>query len=207
SPREHWTQVFDPYFTTKPAGSGLGLATAYSIITRHGGMITVDSAVGVGTTFQIYLPISARPLQREARIESVAARGEGRILIMDDDDMIRNLASTMLRHLGYRSEMAADGEEAIRRYVEAIESGQRIDAVIIDLTIPGGMGGKETIQHLLKIDPNVKAIVSSGYSNDPIMADHEAYGFSGVMAKPYKMEDLGRVLKQVLSAPERNRFG
>ena len=202
-PREQLPKIFDPYFTTKPTGTGLGLATAYSIVARHNGSITVQSAVGVGTTFEIHLPASVKQLSPLPESKSGLTGGEGRVLIMDDDDFIRELASSMLRHLGYHPETARDGEEAIRRYTEARASGQPFDALIIDLTIPGGMGGQEAIQHLRQIDPGFKAIVSSGYSNDPVMANHREYGFAGVMAKPYRIQDLANVLQEVLSGDGR----
>lgn len=163
--------------------AGLGLATTYSIINSHDGYITVKSELGVGTTFYIYLHASRKPIpkkQEEGAVQS-ALRGRGRILIMDDEEMIRLLLNRILTGAGYNVELAKDGEEAIKHYTEARESGKPFDTVILDLTIPGGMGGKETIKKLLEIDPEVIAIVSSGYSTDLIISKFKKYGFSAAV--------------------------
>jgi signal transduction histidine kinase/ActR/RegA family two-component response regulator len=199
-PKKHLAKIFDPYFTTKQKGSGLGLATAYSIIKNHGGYITVESEVGVGTTFYIYLPASKKPAPVKAKAKKEApVRGKGRILVMDDEEMIRKMLSKMLPLDGYDVELAKDGAEAVELYKKARESGQPFDAVIMDLTIPGGMGGKEAIKKLLEIDPDVKAIVSSGYATDPIMADFKKYGFSAVVTKPYSFGELEKTLRNMLT--------
>ena len=199
-PQEHLSKIFDPYFTTKQKGSGLGLATAYSIVKNHGGYITAESTPTVGTTFHIYLPASKKRMPRKEKEAAAqpALLGKGRILVMDDDEIIRQLLDDELTSVGYEVELTVDGAEAIEHYRKARESGQPFDAVILDLTIPGGMGGKEAINKLLEIDPNVKAIVSSGYSTDPIMSDFKDYGFSGVVAKPYKVEQLEKTLHSLL---------
>ena len=197
-PKEHTHKIFDPYFTTKQKGSGLGLATAYSIIKKHGGHIAVDSKQSEGTSFYIYLPASSKEISSKKEEEQRLFTGKGKILFMDDEQMIREIAGQMLRKLGYEVEFARDGEEAIKLYSKAKESRETFDAVIMDLTVPGGMGGKKAIQRLKEIDPKVKAIVSSGYFNDPVMSDFREYGFRGVFAKPYKIEDLSRVLHEVL---------
>ena len=197
-PPEHLAKVFDPYFTTKHKGSGLGLTMTYTTIHAHDGHIAVDSEMGKGTTFRIYMPASLDELvdseDREARLK----RGQGNILVMDDDEAIRTVTEKILMELGYDVQCASDGAETIALYQDAARSGQPFDAVIMDLTIPGGMGGKEAIQQLLHIDPHVTAIVSSGYSNDPIMSDFEKYGFRGVATKPYRIEKLSWVLHDVL---------
>jgi len=200
-PQEHLHRIFDPYFTTKQKGSGLGLATSYSIIKNHGGYINVESKLGVGTTFYFYLPASFRqiPAKKEEAEKPIA--GRGRILLMDDEEIIRDLGCQMLSHLGYEATAVVDGAEAVELYKKAKESGRPFDAVIMDLTIPGGMGGRIAIQKLIEIDPEVKAIVSSGYSNDPVMSDFRKYGFSGVIAKPYKIKDLSEALHGMLTAP------
>jgi CheY-like chemotaxis protein len=192
----HLLNIFDPYFTTKQEGSGLGLATTYSIIKKHEGHITVASKLGFGTTFHIYLPASdkAIPEKEEAKL----IKGQGRILVMDDEAPIRKMIARMLGNLGYESEFANDGAEAIRMVKEVKESGKPYDAVILDLTIPGGMGGKEAINKLLEIDPELKAIVSSGYSVDPVLANFQEYGFKGMMPKPFESRSLGKVLHDVL---------
>jgi len=193
-------KIFDPFFTTKQAGNGLGLATSYSIIQKHKGYITVESEMGVGTTFHIYLPASAKEIQPEAKkAEAAPIMGEGRILVMDDEERIRELTSAVLEALGYSVSTSTDGAEAVKLYQEAQNSGQPYDAVIMDLTIPGGMGGREAIEQLMKIDPHVKAVVSSGYSNDPVMSNFREYGFQGVIAKPYKIIELSEVLHKIAS--------
>ncbi len=193
---KHLLKLFDPYFKTKQEGSGLGLATAYSIIKKHDGHITVESQLGVGTTFHIYLPASDKvvPGKEEAR----PIKGQGRILVMDDEASLRKMVGRMLKNLGYESELAKDGAEAILMVKEAKEAEKPFDAVIMDLTIPGGMGGKEAIEKLLEIDPEVKAIVSSGYSDDPVLANFQEYGFKGMIPKPFEARSLGKVLHEVL---------
>jgi signal transduction histidine kinase/CheY-like chemotaxis protein len=197
-PAEHLPRIFDPYFTTKQKGSGLGLASAYAIVNKHHGHIAVESKPGVGTTFNIYLPAVERQVTPQPEEDRELLVGTGKILVMDDEEMVRKLLGGILPRLGYEAEFARDGGEAIERFVEAQGSGQAFAAVILDLTVPGGIGGKETMTRLLEIDPRVKAIVSSGYSDDPIMAEFEQYGFSGVIAKPYKISELGNILNQVI---------
>lgn len=195
---ENLPHIFDPYFTTKQKGSGLGLATSYSIIKKHDGMLTVESEVGRGTTFRIHLPASNKPMEKVAPPKVVAPRGKGRVLVMDDEALIRELAVAGLSQLGYQVETAPDGAEALRMYSEAKAAGQPFAAVIMDLTIPGGMGGKEAIKQLLLLDPAARVIVSSGYSNDAVMANFRHYGFKGVVAKPYKMEELAAAVNTLV---------
>jgi PAS domain S-box-containing protein len=195
---EHLQKVFAPYFTTKLKGSGLGLAVSYSIIKNHNGHISVESEVGVGTTFIIYIPASEKQNTEEKPSEKRLIPGEGRILIMDDEEFLRNSLGEMLMEIGYEVDSVGDGAGAIWKYEKAIKSSQPFDAVIMDLTIPGGMGGKETIQRLRAVDPNIKAIVSSGYSDDPVMANFGKYGFSEVLSKPYNPEKLSNTLYKVL---------
>jgi CheY-like chemotaxis protein len=192
-------RIFDPYFTTKTSGSGLGLAMVYSIIKKHGGCITVDSRPGIGTTFHFYLPASDISPQLIVDMESMPPQGKGKILVMDDEVIIREIAGEILSHLGYEVENCMDGTEAIRMYEEALRLGRPYAAVLMDLTIPGGMGGKEAIGRLMEIDPQVRVIVSSGYSNDPVMAQYKRYGFRGVVLKPYNAEELGRTLHEVIN--------
>ena len=197
---EHLPKIFDPYYTTKPSGNGLGLATAYSIISRHGGRISVDSRPGAGAAFHILLPASEERIEitPTAAAGSVPAGAGGRILVMDDEAIVREVVGPMLRHLGFTVDLACDGHEALERYRAGMEAGRPYDAIIMDLTIPGGMGGKEAIGKLLALDPGARAIVSSGYSSDPVMADFAAYGFAGVVAKPFDLAALGGVLDKVL---------
>jgi CheY-like chemotaxis protein len=192
--------VFDPYFSTKKVGSGLGLASSYSIIKNHEGLITVDSKWGQGTTFHIFLPVSEEAPTPSELPETEPLAGEGKILIMDDDESVAQVAGEMLKHMGYAVSVAKEGEETIALYRKALDEKTPFDAVILDLTIPGGMGGKETIEKLLEIDPDVKAIVSSGYANDPIMADYGNFGFSRAIAKPYTIQNLNKVLFEVMQA-------
>ena len=199
-PHEHLSKIFDPYFSSKKSGSGLGLAICYSIIKKHDGQLMVDSEVNQGTTFTIYLPASKQPPESLATVEEAKAQHKGRLLIMDDEEMIREAAGEMLNYLGFETETAADGKEAIRLYQKAMEEKRPFAAVIMDLTIPGGMGGKETIERLRKIDPEIKAVVSSGYANDPIMANYQAYGFCGVVPKPYVFDELSKVLTKIIAS-------
>lgn len=198
-PQENLSKIFDPYFTTKTSGSGLGLASAYSIIRNHDGYLAVESRAGDGTTIYIYIPASASIGTSGRSEEMKPLTGKGRVLVMDDDDVIRYLVGEMLLHLGYEAEIAAEGFEAIKIYKRAMDENRRFDAVIMDLTIAGGLGGRETINRLREVDPSVKAIVSSGYSNDPVMANFEEYGFSGVIAKPYKIAELSKTLHNLLA--------
>jgi len=198
-PEEHLPKIFDPYFTTKEEGSGLGLATAYSIIKNHAGYIMAESAAGVGTTFYIHLPASKKEIDRVEAVEEKLVSGKEKILVMDDDDIIRDVAGKMLTKLGYEVDFARDGSEAIELYKKSKNSGRSFDVVIIDLTIPGGMGGRETMQKLFEIDPHVKAIVSSGYSDDAVMSNYTNYNFKGVIAKPYRIEELSRTVRSVLA--------
>jgi PAS domain S-box-containing protein len=200
-PAEFVQKIFDPYFTTKHKGAGLGLATCYSIIKRHDGHITVDSVLGAGTTFLVYLPATDHAVPEGTVDDLRPIQGSGRILIMDDEDMVREVATRILNTMGFDVACSSDGSQAIALYVEAKKSGKPFDAVIMDLTIPGGMGGKEAVKRLLDIDPSVKAIVSSGYSNDPIMAHFREFGFSGVVAKPYSIRTLGEMVKKIMAGP------
>jgi PAS domain S-box-containing protein len=197
-PKECVQKIFNPFFTTKARGTGLGLATAYSIVKRHEGAISVDSAWGKGTTVSIFLPASKKPVQEVPAARPVPYEGKGRILVMDDEEMVRDVSVSILEALGYEAFAVKDGSEAIDAYVEALKTGSPFDVVILDLTVPGAMGGKEAVRKLLDIDPGAKVIVSSGYSQDPILSMYRDYGFSGVIAKPYQMGELGQAVKLVL---------
>ncbi len=196
--KDNLEKIFDPYFTTKSTGSGLGLATSYSIVRNHGGVLAVNSALGEGSTFSLFLP--AVPIQE--MVYEVPERhvkmGQGKILIMDDEIQIRKVLGEMVETCGYSYQTAKDGEEALRDFCEAWEIGSPFSAVILDLTVPGGLGGKEVLSRLLTIDPQVKAIVVSGYSNDPVLANYQEYGFKGRVAKPFNLVDLSVVLNSVL---------
>ena len=195
-PEDNLKKIFDPYFTTKPKGSGLGLATTYSIIKNHGGIVDVLSQPGEGTTFYIFLPASDKPVVtvEAAEAEVPLPVHGGRILVLDDEDAICALVTCALEPLGYAVTEAYDSLMAIKLYEDAIKAGKRFDLVISDLTIPGGMGGLEALKRLREIDPDVKAIVSSGYAMDPIMSDFRKHGFCGMIAKPYEIDALGRAV-------------
>jgi PAS domain S-box-containing protein len=198
-------KIFDPYFTTKEKGRGLGLAMVYSIIRNHEGHITLESQIGVGTTFRIYLPASRSEISGYEIEESSLRTAGGKILVMDDEEIIRESMFEILSFAGYEVEFAKDGTEAIEAYVRAKADNKPFDMVIMDLTIPGGMGGKEAVERLREIDPEIKAIVSSGYSNDPVMANFRAYGFEGAVSKPYKVAEIVDTLYKVIkSADEKN---
>jgi len=197
-PGEHLPRIFDPYFTTKQKGSGLGLAVSYSIVRRHDGHIRVESAPHAGSSMMVYLPASGKDAApRSEAVERDMRGGSGRVLVMDDDDTIRTVARGLLGKLGFEAEDAPDSRTAVARYGAALSSGKKFDAVILDLTIPGGPGGRETAAAILALDPEARLIVSSGYSNDPVMSRYRDFGFRDVLAKPYRLEDLSRVLAKV----------
>jgi PAS domain S-box-containing protein len=197
---DHLPKIFDPYFSTKTSGSGLGLAVAHSIIKNHGGLLTAESDTGRGAKFYFYLPVTdQQPLPDTPQQLTPKNRG-GRILVMDDEETILSVVVDMLTHLGYQTETAKDGNEVLALYSETMETGEPYDAVMLDLTIPGGMGGEETIKHLLEMDPAVKAIVVSGYANAQIMSDFHSFGFSGVLAKPYNIESLKNAVAALLDS-------
>ncbi len=198
-PREIRDKVFDPYFTTKQEGNGLGLAICHSIINKHEGFLTVDSVSGKGTTFTIYLPAvfsSETFIDVEPGV-TPSVKG-ARIMVMDDDEMVRKVAAAQLTILGHEPVLVTDGDQAIKRYQELQDCGTPIELVIMDLTIPGGMGGQEAAQKLLQLDPQAKLIVASGYSTDPVMANCREYGFCSAVAKPFDLTELSRVIESVL---------
>ncbi|MGA1824027.1 MAG: PAS domain S-box protein [bacterium] len=198
-PKEYVDKIFDPYFTTKSKGSGLGLSVTYSIIRNHEGYITVESEHGVGTTFHVYLPASQNGIFSVEKEEKKGLRlGKGKVLLMEDYQNLREMVEEMLDNLGYEVASAQDGTEAIALFKKAKEEEQPFDAAILDLTIPGGMGGKEAIRKLREIDPKIKAIVSSGYHSDPIMSECKEYGFDAIIHKPYVITDLSDILYKVI---------
>ncbi len=191
-------RIFDPYYTTKQRGSGLGLATTYSIVKKHDGHISVESVLEAGSTFTLYLPATARVVEEAAGARVEAPSGGGRVLIMDDEAVVRSLVATTLSGYGFSVESARDGSEALELYRKAKDAERPFDAVILDLTVPGGMGGKEAARRLQEIDPQARIIVSSGYSNDPVMADYRNYGFSAVLTKPYGVGEMLTALREMM---------
>ena len=197
---EDQKRIFDPYFTTKAGGTGLGLASVHSIISRHGGHISVRSRPGAGTTFEILLPTTDQPVVSEASPAQASARAAAghSVLVMDDEAIITEMVAEMLKHRGYRVATAADGEAAVAIYHEALAGGSAFSAVIMDLTIPGGMGGREAAERILALDPRACLVVSSGYSNDPVMAEPGRYGFRATLMKPYTIGGVVAVLGEIL---------
>jgi len=198
---EQLQRVFDPYFSTKEGGSGLGLTTSYSIVSKHDGRIEVDSVVGRGATFTIHLPAHEGPTpDRRGADEAPARSDRRRVLVMDDEEMVRAVVGEMLSRSGFSVDMAEDGKAAVALYREAREKNDPYDAVLLDLTVRGGMGGLETLRILRELDPGVHGIVCSGYSDDPVMSDYERYGFRGRIAKPFVARTLARTLDEVLGS-------
>jgi signal transduction histidine kinase/ActR/RegA family two-component response regulator len=201
-------RIFDPYFTTKAKGNGLGLATTYSIIKNHNGLICVESQVHNGSTFTIYLPAS-RGHREETQVEqprpvTEMISGSGRVLIVDDEEAIRALVEFTLDRLGYQVTQAEDALTGVEIYRKKLAAGERFDVVILDLTLPGGMGGKEALKRLIEIDPTVNAIVSSGYAMDATMSRYQDFGFRGVIAKPYEAAELGKTVYDVIQSSRVN---
>jgi len=193
-------RIFDPYFTTKSLKNekamGMGLAMSYSIIRNHKGHITVESTEGAGTTFSLYLPASLKAISRDISQGATETEGRGRILFMDDEKMIRDVTGALLTHMGYEVSCVGDGVEVIELYQKAKEENNPFSGVVLDLTIPGGMGGRKTMQKLLELDPGIKVIISSGYGDDPLIQDFREYGFKGAITKPYKIEELTDTLQR-----------
>jgi len=207
-PEKYIKRIFDPYFTTKAKGNGLGLATAYSIIKNHSGLLTVESEVHVGTTFTIYLP-AAPAMEQEQPVEAPVKvtqeiKGTGRVLVVDDEDAIRDLVEFTLTRLGYEVSQAATALLGVELYQQRLRAGKRFDLVILDLTLPGGMGGKEALKKLIEIDPTVNAIVSSGYATDATMSRYQDFGFRGVIAKPYEAAELGKIVHETIESSQTN---
>ncbi len=202
-PQKYISRIFDPYFSTKQRGAlkgmGLGLSIAYSIVKKHDGQITVESKPGIGSTFRVFLPVPAELTLGVTEKVKKYISGSGKVLVMDDEDLVRDIAGQMLKYLGYEVKFSRDGQDAIDQFKKARKSGRPFDALILDLTIPGGMGGKDAMKKLLELDKGVRAIISSGYSEDPILSNYGDYGFCGAVTKPYTTEQLSKVLHDVLS--------
>jgi len=204
-PDEDLGRIFGPYFSTKEIGTqkGMGLAVSHSIVKKYDGLITVESKLGRGTTLSIYLPASEKEIEEAAPIKTSilqkpVTQGE-RILVMDDEELVRDVSNALLTHIGYEVAVAVEGVEAVEMYGKAMEPGKPFDMVILDLTNKVGMGGAETIVRLLAIDPDVKAIVATGYSNDPIITNFREHGFRGALPKPFTLDQLKAALSEVIA--------
>ena len=205
--QEDINRIFEPYYTTKSTGSGLGLASVYSIVKKHKGFITAASSRGKGTTFTLYLPaISEADKQpasnKEGEKAEKAALG-GRVLIMDDDASIRLVLRGLLGEMNCEVVVTENGLAAFAQYRENKEAGKPFDLVILDLTVPGGGGGKETVQQILEYDPQAKAIVSSGYAEDSVIANYAEFGFKAVVTKPYTYDQLLHTISKVVTGKEK----
>jgi len=192
-------RVFDPYFTTKRGGNGLGLATSFAICRNHGGALTFTSRVGEGTTFSAFFPASTDVAVEAASASSPVARGTGSILVLDDEPLVRSVLQRMLEQWGYQVETVADGREAVERFAERRRRGTPFDLLVMDLTIAGGMGGRQAMAEILRLDPSARAIVASGYSDDPTMAQYREAGFVAALAKPFRREELARAVQAALN--------
>ncbi len=200
--KENLNRIFEPYFTTRESGSGLGLSTVYSVIAKHDGFVEVDSEENKGTIFSIFLPASTKVELKETKINSPvvkrAVRKKLNILIMDDEQVICELLTEMLEILGYESDFANEGNETIKKYKKSLQTNNPYDLVIMDLTIPGGKGGLETVKEILQLNPDAKIVVSSGYGHGKIMSDYKEYGFVDIAPKPYTIDKLEETLHRVL---------
>ncbi|HSH14191.1 MAG TPA: ATP-binding protein, partial [Desulfurivibrionaceae bacterium] len=193
-------KIFDPFFSTKTGGSGLGLPIINSIIAKHGGKITFTTTPGDGTTFSVFLPaseIEADAAKFTEEAPSCPLPGTRTILVMDDEEMIREVAKAMLTHLGHEVLLVKDGEEAINLYQESMAAGRKPDLVFLDLTIPGAMGGQEAARELLRLDPAAKIVVASGYSNDPVLAEYSKHGFLAAITKPFQLHEIARIISSL----------
>jgi CheY-like chemotaxis protein len=201
-PEDCLSKIFDPYYTTKIMGAqkgmGLGLAVVYSILKKHNGCVTVDSTTHVGTIFHIYLPAYKKETKVRSIVKKASQNMKSKILFMDDEKIIRDIAEQIIHNIGYDAILAQHGIEAIELFKRERQLGGRFEAVILDLTVKGGMGGRETLKKLIEIDPDIKAIITSGYTNDPVIAKYRDYGFLGAITKPYKANDLKELLEKVL---------
>jgi len=204
-PDGHLSKIFDPFYSTKEKGSGLGLSTAYTIVKRHGGAIRAASAPGRGSTFDVYLPATDRPLEPADPEASRPPSGRGRILLVDDEEAVRKVCGEILKRLGYTVAFAEEGAEGIRLFEEAARGAEPFDLVIMDLTIPGGVGGKEAAERIRRFDPGARVIVASGYSDDPVLSAYREHGFCGALTKPFNVERLAREVHRAIRGDDPGR--
>jgi CheY-like chemotaxis protein len=196
-PADQLSRVFDPFFTTKRAGTGLGLAVSHSIIAKHGGWMAVESAVGAGTTFSVYLPAADVDPPEQELPSLIPPHAPVRVLVMDDEPMVHRALSRALGRGAHQAVCVETGEEAVLKYRQAVATGHRFDVVILDLTVRGGMGGRDTAREILHEDPEAKIVVASGYCDDPVMASYREFGFVASMAKPFSSEDVIRLIARI----------
>lgn len=205
-PADIMDRVFDPYFSTKPRGTqkgmGMGLSVAWGIVQNHGGHIGITSSEQEGTTVTLYLPAVPETQSLKTALAEMEGPLRAKILVMDDEPMLRQLAEAVMDHLGYQCETARHGKEAVAKYKEAMDKGEPFDMVILDLTVKGGMGGIPAMAQLLTVDPNVKAVIYTGYSADPILENYRLYGFQGALPKPYAIKDMADMIRRVLGKKE-----
>jgi len=189
-------KIFDPFFSTKETGSGLGLAMSYSVIKKHDGFLFVESSVGKGAVFNIFLPVSERTEEAPSPRRNKVLKGAGRILIMDDEDFIRSIVGEMIRTMGYTPITVPSGEEAVKAVKESLEKNEKISLVLLDLTVPGGMGGAEAVKEIKEISPHIPVVASSGYSDDPIISNPKEHGFDDSLKKPFLLTGLSEVINR-----------
>jgi len=199
-PHENLQRIFDPFFTTKAQGSGLGLATSHSIVRKHDGHIEVESEVGVGSVFHLWLPRARGKDASADEPSSEGNHGHGQVLILDDEDFVLDVASSMLRRCGYEATSAKSVEQAVALAQAALATGCPFHAAILDLTIPGGPGGKEAVHKLKALDPAIRVLASSGYSSDDVLARPQEFGFDGSLPKPYELRDLRLAMSRLLAS-------
>jgi two-component system, cell cycle sensor histidine kinase and response regulator CckA len=200
-PWEFQPRIFDPFFTTKTQGHGLGLATCHSIVNRHGGYIDVESEPGKGSTFHVYLPAVTETVAAAAAETRVIHVGSGMILIMDDEEVMRDIIASMVKALGYTPVCTRNGTEMLNRLAEESRANRVPAAMIIDLTVPGGMGGKDTVKAVREMSGTIPIFVASGYADDPIMKNPSGYGFTASISKPFRKAELAEMLNRHLSRP------
>jgi PAS domain S-box-containing protein len=200
-PEDALSRLFTPYFTTKKEGTGLGLAISYGIVRKHDGLLSVESEIGRGTTFHVHLPASTAAPARGPELVATPKEVRGRVLVMDDDPAVLDLLTRMLDRLGYEADFVRDGEEAVRAHARARREERPYDVTILDLTVPGAPGGKDAVKRILAADPKAKVVVTSGYTDDPVMADYVRYGFKAALPKPFTRNDLSTVLRDARLGP------